>query len=182
MRSRVAAIAGIAAVVSVIALLPQALAAFGTAVAPSAPTTVAGKGVTQVKVVKDAGPVSTTSSNWLTVASTTVTVPSSTQALVLARFSAISTCTTTTGSNGLCFARIQVGGVNATPSGFNIFDDDNDDPVVDTFEANSMDRSRGPLGPGTYTVAVQISTSTAASNTTFMAVRDYSLTVERVRV
>jgi hypothetical protein len=178
MRSRI--MAG-AAAVAVVALLAQALAASGSPGGPRVAATLTGRGITQVKVVKDAGPVSTTSNNWTTLASTSVTVPASTQALILARFSAISTCTTTTGSNGLCFARIRIGGVTATPSGFNIFDDDNDDPVVDTFEANSMDRSLGPLGPGTYTVAIQIRTSTGPSNTTFMAVRDYSLTVERVQ-
>ena len=171
-----------AALLGVTGLLLQALAVSADPGSRLAPTTLTGSSVTQVKVVKDTGPVDTTANTWTTVASTNMTVPASTQALILARFSATSTCTTASGtSNGLCFARIRIGGVTASPSGFNIFDDDNDDPVVDTFEANSMDRSRGPLGPGTYAVALQIRTSTGPSGTTFMAIRDYSLTVERVR-
>jgi hypothetical protein len=48
--------------------------------------------------------------------------------------------------------------------------------------SNSIDRSLGPLGPGTYTVQLQWKTTGYNGTVVAMTLDDWSLTVERVRV
>src|SRR5690242_13943956 len=91
----------------------------GTSVALSAGTlsSASAGSVTAVKVVRDANPyapdVAPTDYADVPGASVTMTVPSGTKALLLARFSATSTCVGPTGT--WCAVRIVINGVEAKP-------------------------------------------------------------------
>jgi hypothetical protein len=143
--------------------------------------------VTSVKVVRSNSSQITTSTTFVNLPGATVKVkvPSGQRALILARYSAESNCTG--GAVGSwCSARVLIGGVEAAPvSGADFaFDsvDSTDDvsclPADCGWESHSMDRSRGPLGPGTYTVRVQWR---IVNGSTFR-LDDWSLTVERVKI
>ncbi len=154
-----------------------------SAVAGSA-TTVSGSSVTGVKVVRDtaATSVGSTSFEDLPEASTTVRVPQGTRALILARFSAESLCLGPSGSPEVCSVRILIGGQEAEPASGSDFAFDSSNGGADgpySWEGHSMDRSRGPLGPGTYTVKVQAKVTLVGGA---FGLDDWSLTVERVRV
>jgi hypothetical protein len=168
-------------VVGVVALLTWAVpAAIGLTNGAS------GGPITQVKVKGDTSAQTTTSTSFvnLTGASVRITVPRHQRALILARFSAETDCTG--GSTGQwCSARILIGGVEASPASGVDFamdsvdaDDVSCDPLTCGWESHSMDRSRGPLGPGTYTVRVQW----RVNGTPTFRLDDWSLTVERVKV
>jgi hypothetical protein len=138
--------------------------------------------MTAVKVVRSSGRIATTSDQWVTLpgATTTISVQNSTKALVIARFAANDVCVDEDqfGTRN-CHVRILVGGVEADPAGdsANVFDTD-DGPLGD-LEAHAIERSRGPLGPGSYIVTVQWKTS-APSVT--LAMQGWHLTVERIKV
>jgi hypothetical protein len=157
--------------------------------------TTSGKGggpVVQVKVVRGDTAATTTSQNYATVpgATTTVTVPQGQRALILARFSAESNCVD--GDPGeYCSVRIRIGNVEGLPAaGTDFAFDSIRDPSNCTnvlfgnncgWSSHSMDRSRGPLGPGTYSVKVQWRVVGATGVPSFR-LDDWSLTVERVKV
>jgi hypothetical protein len=115
-----------------------------------------------------------------------VKVPHGQRALILARFSGESNCTGGAVGNW-CPVRILIGGNEAAPvSGSDFaFDsvDSSDDvtclPADCGWESHSMDRSRGPVGPGTYVVRVQWRIFGGGSTS---RLDDWSLTVERVKV
>ncbi len=156
------------------------------AIAGTTTTTRSGGAITRVRVVRGPNATETSSTTYVNLpgASTTITVPSGQRALILARFSAESQCTSSDES-GYCTARIMIGGSEGAPAVGNDFafdtltTDSAGANAEDWWESHSMDRSRGSLGPGTYTVRVQYSVITA--NDTFR-LDDWSLTVERVKV
>ena len=169
------------------------LAAFLVVVVPaigSPSTAKSGAAITRVKVLRETAVATTSSTTYVDLpgSTTTITVPSGHRALILARFSAESNCTD--GAAGdWCTARIRIGGVSAAPASETDFAFDSvDDPSNCTdallgthcgWESHSMDRSRGPLGPGTYTVKVQWA---ATSGSTVFRLDDWSLTIESVNV
>jgi hypothetical protein len=154
-----------------------------SAVAGSA-TSVSGSSVTGVKVVRDTAGTSIGSTTFedLPEASTTVKIPAGTRALILARFSAESLCLGPSGSPEVCSVRILIGGQEAEPASGSDFAFDSSNGGADgpySWEGHSMDRSSGPLGPGTYIVKVQAKVTLVGGA---FGLDDWSLTVERVRV
>jgi hypothetical protein len=105
---------------------------------------------------------------------TTIAVPSGQRALILARFSAESTCISGAQS-GWCSIRILVDGVPTDPAqGLEFKFDTTPRFADDAFSyAHSMERSRA-VGAGTHTVRVQWATRHAR-----FQLDDWHLTVER---
>ena len=161
----------------------------GAAVAYSAGTltTAQGNTLTQVKVVRDANPAETTSTSFVDVpgATTTITVPSGTRALILARFSASSTCIGPV-QVASCFVRIMIykSGTTPTeafPSGVNLSTFDTEQPsngISAPFQAHIIERSRGGLSAGSYVVDVQFSVPNVGAT---LALVNWNLTVERIK-
>jgi hypothetical protein len=127
-------------------------------------TSKGGKSITAVKVVRETAAQTTGSATFVDVpgASTTITVPAGQRALILARFSGESNCSSGD-VGGWCSLRIRIGGASGAPASESDFAFDSVDSSEAAgcdadlcgWESHSMDRSRGPLGPGTYTVKVQ---------------------------
>ena len=147
-------------------------------------STVVGKKVTQVKVVRQAGEFSeffTASTTFANVGpETTIRVPAGTRAIILARFSAESSCSGA--ADGWCSVRIRIGGVDGlpVPTGAEFFAFDSADDGTETsssWESHAIERSR-VLGPGTYVVRVQAAVSDAALT---FRLDDMNLTVERIK-
>jgi hypothetical protein len=157
----------------------------GAAVAYSAGTltTAQGNTLTQVKVVRDSNPAETTSTSFVDVpgATTTITVPAGTKALILARFSATSTCIGPA-ADASCFVRILIGGVEAFPAGVNIstFDKETVVPFAGNApkQAHMIERSRGALLGGNYVVKVQYAVPNIDAT---LALVNWNLTVERIK-
>jgi hypothetical protein len=139
---------------------------------PAAP--VAGGSITRVCVVTETVAISGSPVAFTSIpgAACTVAVPAGESALILARFSAESSCV---GGPSWCTARILIGGVEANPvvgTDF-AFDSPGGEPL-DSWESHSMDRSR-VVGPGTYVVQVQW----AVVGAPVFRLDDWSLIVER---
>lgn len=156
----------------------------GAAVAYSAGTltTAQGNTLTQVKVVRDANPAETTSTSFVDVpgATVTMTVPAGTKALILARFSASSTCVGPITPAG-CFVRVLVNGTEALPSGVNLSTFDTEtvsNGISAPFQAHMIERSRGGLTGGTYVVKVQYAVPNTGAT---LALVNWNLTVERIK-
>ncbi len=166
-----------AGIVVVTALLTAAVVT-GVRSATAVTTTLAGDAVAKVRTVRsDTGVTRTGGTAFVEVptAETTIVVPRGTRALLLIRFSAESNCT---GGTGWCTLRIMVDKVQATPAAGNSFAFDWASEG-DEYEAHSMERVRGPLGPGTYAVRVQWAVSDSSLS---FWLDDWLLTIERVRV
>ncbi len=152
----------------------------GAAVAAVQASTIAGRTVGPVKLVRSAVDSSTTSTAWVAVpgASTTINVPSASSAAILARFSGNSECLGNLSGNP-CRLRIVVDGAEAQPSSLvaNIFDTV---PWAqpDVPEAHSTERSRAVSPGSSHTVTVQWRTDN--SSTTFY-LASWHLTVEVVK-
>jgi hypothetical protein len=148
-------------------------------------STISGKSVTAVRVVRDTSASGTGSTTFRDIpgATTTITVPANARALILVSFSAETECIAPGESRTICSVRILVGGQEADPASGADFAFDIAEPVGEggafAWESHSMDRSRGPLGPGTYTVRAQYMVTTP--NASFR-VDDWSFTVQRVAV
>jgi hypothetical protein len=145
-------------------------------------TTAQGNSLTQVKVVRDANPAETTSTTFVDVpgATVTLTVPAGTKALILARFSASSTCPGTI-ADASCFVRILINDTEAFPSGVNISTFDKETITNGVFspqQAHMIERSRGGLTGGTYVVKVQYSVPNVGAT---LALVNWNLTVERIK-
>lgn len=145
-------------------------------------TSASSTSLTAVHVVRDANPAQTTSTSFVDVpgATTTFTVPAGTRALLIARFSASSTCPGSIPDAG-CFVRILINGVEALPSGVNLTSFDSEtssNGITARQEAHMIERSKGGLTPGTYVVQVQM----AANTTATFALVNWNLTVERWKV
>jgi hypothetical protein len=120
-------------------------------------TRASGRSITQVKLVRSTNLNFTSSQTFVAVpgASATVKVPAASKGVLVARFSAVSNCTEPSnviGSYG-CELRVLVNGVEAAPASgqSEVFDSSG----ADGREAHAIERSRGPVGPGTYVVTVQ---------------------------
>jgi hypothetical protein len=178
----------VTAVVAALALVAGLAAGVAFASQPKATGTFSGKGVTAVNVVTS-GSVAQTSdpTKWVEVpgAVTSITVPDTQQAFMLARFSAESACYGRV--KGWCSVRILVGGAEANPiTGTNFAFDSNDEATetASSWEAHSMDRSAGPLTSGNYTVSVQyrtVLTCNPCFEKPVFRLDDWTLTVERVK-
>ncbi len=155
-----------------------------------APTTVSGKGVEAVKVVRNAGTIKmtddSTGGNWVTLpgAKTSITVPDGQQAILLVRFSGSSACWGGVADNAnACYIRILVNGAEAAPvsEGWPF---DSTESATDQnyfFESHSLDRATDPLGPGSYVVKAQARVDTSSFSLVGFALSGYSMTVERIR-
>jgi hypothetical protein len=171
-----------------------ALAAILTVVVPAigSPSGKSGGAVTAVKVVTDGALHTTTSTSFVNMpgASTSITVPAGQKALIIAHFSAESDCYDADVSSW-CAVRIMIGGSQGSPAVGSNFAFDSIDSA-DTagcsgdgcgWEGHSMDRTRGPVGPGTYTVRVQwAAVPTLFGPAPTFRLDDWSLIVERVKV
>jgi hypothetical protein len=140
-------------------------------------TTVSGGPLMRVKVVRETVAQTTNSTAWtnLPAAATSLRVPRRQQALVLARFSAETSCSTGTHTDR-CSVRILIKGAEGEPAAGTDFAFDSNTGTQNR-EAHSMDRTR-VLGPGSYTVRVQWRVTNAAVNFTL---DDWSLVVEQFR-
>jgi hypothetical protein len=162
-----------------VALSAGALASSATLSSSSAST------LTLVRVVRDANPAETTSTTFVDVpgAATTISVPSNTKALIVARFSASSTCFGPV-ADASCFVRILIGNAEGKPSGVNLSTFDKETVLSPTAvsspqQAHMIERSRGGLTPGSYQVKVQMAVPNSGAT---LALVNWNLTVERVRV
>jgi hypothetical protein len=177
-RSRALAVAAVGLVAAAIAGSAAAVAHYRTVAA------LAGKGVTQVKVVSSAPPAeyALSSSAYADLPGATVklSVPAATQALLLVRFSAETDCDAAN-VGARCAVRVLVNDLEAQPSqGIGTsFDVGHGGGQPILMQARSIDRSAGPLPPGSYTVRVQIATNLEPAS---LYLQDWSLTVERVKV
>jgi hypothetical protein len=141
-----------------------------------------GSSVTQVKVVTASGTVETQARTYVDLpgAATSITVPSGQKALVIARFTGASQCGSLNPDDDGCFVRVLIGGIEADPVPAGMFDTAeccSASSNGDSWESHAIDRSRGPLGPGTYPVKVQWK---ADAENDFM-LWGWHLTVERVK-
>jgi hypothetical protein len=142
----------------------------------------AGRQPTFVSIVRGANSSSATSSSWVDLpgASTTVTVPSGHKAMLLARFSGESACDGA--GTETCSIRVLIGGVEAAPAAgiADAFDsNDSGQETSNSWQADSIERWRSSLGPGSYTVKVQYRTNDADG--TFY-LDDWTLVAERIKV
>jgi hypothetical protein len=113
-------------------------------------------------------------------AATSITVPSGQKALIVARFTGASQCGSLNPDDDGCFVRVLIGGQEADPVNAGHFDTAeccSGSSNGDSWESHAIDRSRGPLGPGTYPVRVQW---LAGAENDFM-LWGWHLTVERVK-
>jgi hypothetical protein len=144
-----------------------------------APMTTSGGPITRVVVVTDTESQGVQTQGFSDVPgpTATITVPPRTQSLLLARFVGEVRCAA--GGGPGCSFRILIGGVEGNPaSGL-------DNHLEDTSGRRwpfAIERSRGPLGPGTYIVQVQAAVGMDASPGSTVFLDDWSLTIERVRV
>ncbi|MDQ3767298.1 MAG: hypothetical protein M3346_08140 [Actinomycetota bacterium] len=164
------------------AVLALGLVTISVALAFAEVNTKSGRRIDRVKIRRSDEQSSTSSTNFENVpgAKVNITVPRG-EAVLLARFTAESICFSEIATPGQCHARITVNGDEAAPaSGTEFVFDSNDSGTETEFsaEGRSMDRSRGPLGPGTYMVRVQGAVSD--SDLEFL-LDDWSLTVERIK-
>lgn len=163
-------------------LLAVGIVGTSVALAFAEVNTKSGRRVDRIKIRRSDEQSSTRSTNFENVpgGKINITVPRG-EAVLLMRFTAESICFSEIATPGQCHARITVNGDEAAPaSGTEYIFDSNDSGTETKFsgEGRSMDRSRGPLGPGTYTVRVQAAVSDADLE---FLLDDWSLTVERIR-
>jgi len=166
-------------------LISLAVAVVGAAAAVTALAAVSGSAgpITAVNVVSDNGLQETSSRTFVDIpgAATSIRVPSRQRGLIVARFSAASQCGSLNPDDDGCFVRILVGGVEAEPTSAGPFDMAACCPNSsngDAFESHQIERSRGPLPPGSYPVKVQWQ---ADAENQFM-LWSWHLTVERARI
>jgi hypothetical protein len=142
-----------------------------------------GTSITSVKVVTSTGSsVETQSRSYVDLpgAATSITVPSGQKALILARFTAASQCGSLNPDDDGCNVRVLIGGIVADPVSAGPFDTAeccSASSNGDSLESHAIDRSRGPLGPGTYPVKVQW----VADAENDFQLWGWHLTVERVK-
>ena len=170
-------------------VISLALAAFlvgmlvTTAIAGGGGTTKLSGGTnSKVALARGSAAFATTSDSWtnLTGASVSIRIPAGQRAILLATFSGESLC-----NGGFvgdeCDVRVLFNGSQgqpgpAAPNSGAAFDSEGSGD--DYREMHSMQRSKGPFGPGLYTVRVQVET---CCGTTF-TLDDWHLTVQSFRV
>lgn len=180
-RLRVVVFTAIAVTLTAAAVLLIRPAIAGPDPVAAAPSKVTAGPIAAVHVIRETAAKTTTSTTFANLpgAATNFSVPAGKQLLVLARFSGESSCY---GGAGWCSVRILIGSEAAPAVGVNFAFDSNDGGTESSgsWEGHSMDRTQGPLGPGTYNVQVQwrvVKTCSGCAATTF-ALDDWSLTVE----
>jgi hypothetical protein len=145
-------------------------------------TAATGKAVERVAVVRSSQIFNTTVTRYTTIPGATVriTVPSGERALLIARFTTQEDCNVGDGNpSGKCMARIISNTREMAPA--------SGGSAIDTVAAGNpagvrsaaLDRSLGPVGPGTYRIKVQVKVTNALM---IVELTDWHLTVERVRV
>lgn len=164
------------------AVLALGLVGISVALAFAEVNTKSGRRVNRVKIRRSDEQSSTSSTNFENVpgGKVNITVPRG-EAVLLMSFTAESICFSEIATPGQCHARITVNGDEAAPASGTEYIFDSNDSGTETKlsgEGRSMDRSRGPLAPGTYTVRVQAAVSDADLE---FLLDDWSLTVERIR-
>ena len=155
----------------------SALTAVATlALAGTATESAKGKSITQVKVKSSSDDVSVQSQTE-TIATSKMTVPANSKALVLARFSASSEIVAN--NSAFCEVRILIGGDEANPidtADFLVWDSTDGDG--DNLEAHAIERWLGPLNAGEYNVKVEAQSSDGDASCAFDG---WNLTLERVK-
>jgi len=144
-----------------------------TAVASLSTSTVSGKGITQVRITRNAAEVQMlTAGTWQNIpgATTTVSVPAGASAILLARFTADSRRVS---FDGECAVRVSIGGSPAVPQATLIPGTSSADP----YEVHSMEASSDSLPAGKYKVSVQAQASGSGTAVWF---RNWSLSVMRL--
>jgi hypothetical protein len=154
----------------------------------AAPTTHQGSSLKKVKVVTESSPNSidteTITSADLPGATTSISVPDGTQALLLIRFTGESLCFGKV--PGWCSLEFLVNGQEADPVAGESYAFDSVNPEgSQDYEGHAAERVAGPLGPGTYTVKVQRrihKTANPLAGKSVFRLDDWTLTVERIEV
>jgi hypothetical protein len=145
-------------------------------------TAAAGGSIDRVSVVRSTETFNTSTKTFQTIpgASTQITVPAGEHALLIARFTTQQDCTVGDGSpTGNCMAKLLANTSEMKPaSGGQIIDSVSSGAAAGV-KAGVLDRSFGPVGPGTYTIKVQVRVT---SSKMILEVTDWHLTVERVHV
>ncbi len=171
---------------SILVAVVAAMLVVGSGVAVAFVAKLSGGAINQVRVAQSLATTTTTSQSLVNLpgASVKISVPSGQKGLILARFSAESTCYNTAGNANTgdwCHATILAvkdGTGTVTKLGPNDginFAFDDAEATDYSWEAHAIDRSV-VLGPGTYTVKVQYATT---SSTTEFWLDDWQLTVEK---
>jgi hypothetical protein len=155
--------------------------AAGAAHRSTGATTITGGSVDQVRMVRSTTPFKTNGGTWKTIpgATATVSVPAGHTADILARFNGGFSCTADDGNpSGTCSVRILIGGVEGQPAtGTSLAIAQVLAGQAPGLITASVDRSRGPVGHGTYKVVVQERTSSPLIGVEFDS---WHLTVERI--
>jgi len=145
-------------------------------------TAAAGGAIDRVGVVRSTAIFNTSTTSFATIPGATikVTVPAGEHVLLIARFTTQDDCTVgDQAPTGHCLARILANTTEMAPaSGGSIIDSVQNGAPAGIGSA-ALDRSIGPVGPGTYTIAVQVKVT---SGLMILEVTDWHITVERVRV
>ncbi|MDQ5815258.1 MAG: hypothetical protein M3516_03045 [Actinomycetota bacterium] len=167
-------------IVAAVALIVLATTSIVIAGHEEGHTSAVGGALKQVKVVRHSfphpqypgGQWSITSTQFVDVpgAQTNITVPAGQQGLIIVRFSPSIICQ---GTGSICEARVLIGGEEARPVKATLMSSNNNWGVLYT------ERSRGPLGPGTYGVKAQVLVTSGTSGGA-LHMRSYHLTVERI--
>lgn len=140
----------IAATALVTAGTQYAVASSGDDAGTEAQTTVsAALGAQRVVVVREDAASTSSSTSFATLASAPVTIPAGQRGLLVARFSAESLCS---GSTGWCSVRILVDGTEMVPQSGTDFAFDS---PGDTWESHAVERVWSGTAAGTHTVTVQ---------------------------
>jgi hypothetical protein len=144
----------------------------------SSATSIQGNNLTAVKVVRDAGTVSTNSQEYVNVpgASTMITVPAGKQALIIVRFGAASMCQQTPPTGVFCKVRVLVGGAEASPTGDSADYWDSLGASEGSVTSHTIERSI-LKGPGTHTVRIQYRVGDPSSSFSLLG---FHMTVERI--
>jgi hypothetical protein len=153
-------------------------------------TLASGGAIDRVSIVRQDEAFTTSSTSYVDIPNTQVgvTVPAGTTRLIMARFSAESTCVGGSGFPPLHYCSMTIVAVNAgsgavtelqPASGLDFAFDSTDANTesIGSWESHSMDRSLR-LGAGSYRIKPQAAVSNSATRFTL---DDYSFTVERAQ-
>ena len=122
-------------------------------------TTASGKALERVTVVRSSQILNTSSTSYTTIPGATarVTVPSGERALLIARFTTQEDCSVGDGSpSGHCMGRIMSNAKEMAPASGGSFIDSVQSGKPAGVRSAALDRSLGPVGPGTYMIKVQV--------------------------
>ena len=170
----------IASLVTAVALVSMTVAGVVARAQVLAPVH-SGSAITLVKIATGEHAASTSSQRWKDVpgASAIISIPVGTRAIIDVRLFSDSYCRAISGTpDGSCSVQMMIGGQAGDPVGGGNWGFVQGG-VSDRRGLKGMEESRGPLGPGRYTVRVQISTSDPSIR---FGLLGFHLTVERITV